>query len=315
MSSAPIVCFVYNRPAHTRRALQALSRCDGAEGSTLYIYSDGCRTDATQKDIEKIGEVRTLIRRLNWKGDVVIRESNYNKGLQTSITEGITEVIETHGKVIVMEDDILCGRHFLTYCNAALDRYENDEQVMHVNGYMFPHRQKSSDFFFSHYAMVWGWATWKRAWNRFSADAPLHLQRMKDRGTENEFDLYGAAGTLDMLKRQADGRLHTWDVLWYASIFNAKALCLTPGRSLTRNIGLDGSGAHFTSRLSRKQSRNIDWKPLVDTFPDVPHRIAENELPVIEAIRNWNRPRFRERVAGKLSLLWKEMFSSTKKSN
>lgn len=313
MSKAPVICFVYNRPEHTRRTLEALADCEGADDSTLYIFSDGARKDGSGSDTEKVEAVRKLIRSSRWKGELIIRESETNKGLQASITEGISEVVGKHGKVIVTEDDILCGRYFLTYCNAALEKYEHDENVMHINGFMFPHRQSSPDFFFSRYAMVWGWATWQRAWNRFSADASLHLQRLKETGSENEFDLYGAAGTMDMLTRQGDGRLQTWDILWYASVFRSNGYCLTPSRSLTRNIGLDGTGAHFTTRISRKQFDDIDWKPKTGSFPPANRIEDEQRLPVIEAIREWNRPRLKDRISGKLSLLWNQLFSAVKK--
>ncbi|MFM2136746.1 MAG: hypothetical protein RL021_2146 [Bacteroidota bacterium] len=315
MSKAPIICFVYNRPDHTRRTLEALAACEGADDSTLYIFSDGARDDSAGADTKKVDEVRKLIRSIRWKGELIIRESATNKGLQASITEGITQVIGKHGKVIVTEDDILCGKHFLSYCNAALEKYERDEDVMHINGYMFPHRQASPDFFLSRYAMVWGWATWQRAWNRFSADASLHLQRLKDNHSEKEFDMYGAAGTLEMLIQQADGRLRTWDILWYASIFNSNGYCLTPSRSLTRNIGLDGSGAHFTSRISRKQFRAIDRKPHFGKFPPVTSLQEEQHLPVIEALREWNRPRLKDRITGKLSILWNQLLQGGKKSS
>jgi len=38
---APIVLFVYNRPDHTRRTLEALASADLAAVSLLYVYADG----------------------------------------------------------------------------------------------------------------------------------------------------------------------------------------------------------------------------------------------------------------------------------
>ena len=40
MDTAPILLFVYNRPAHTRQALEALSRNTLAAASDVFVYSD-----------------------------------------------------------------------------------------------------------------------------------------------------------------------------------------------------------------------------------------------------------------------------------
>ena len=43
---APILLFVYNRPAHTRRLVESLLRNAEAAESTLFVYSDAPRDEA-----------------------------------------------------------------------------------------------------------------------------------------------------------------------------------------------------------------------------------------------------------------------------
>jgi hypothetical protein len=306
MAKAPVILFVYNRPEHTLRTLTALKACAGAADAELHVFSDGPKST---EDAIPVMQVRELVRSSKWCGKVVLHEETMNIGLQRAIIQGVTRIVNEYGRAIILEDDIVCGKHFLDYCNTALDRYETDEQVMHINGYMFPHKEEFPPAFFSRYAFVWGWATWKRAWDRLSEDAEGHLGKIRQDGTGGDFDRHGAAGTLGMLERQAAGTLRTWDVLWYASVFNAGGLCLTPGRSYTRNIGMDGTGANYSHVVKRSQERKIDRLPDLLPLPDLAGYSPSNELWIEQVLRKWNSPRFSERFYGKLRKWWNSLNS------
>jgi hypothetical protein len=112
-----------------------------------------------------------------------------------------------------------------------------------------------------------------------------------------------------MLQRQAAGTLRTWDVLWYASVFNEGGLCLTPGRSFTRNIGMDGTGANYSHVVKRSQERKIDRLPDQVPFPDPAAYSAANESWIEQVLRDWNSPRFSERLSGKLRKWWNSLNS------
>ena len=113
MSLAPIVLFVYNRPQHTLKTLEALMQNELAEMSELFIFCDGPKADATKQDQERINEVRELVKKKNWCKKVIIRESQVNKGLADSIVAGVTEIVNRYGKIIVLEDDIVTSKGFL----------------------------------------------------------------------------------------------------------------------------------------------------------------------------------------------------------
>ena len=53
MDTAPILLFVYNRPAHTRQALEALSRNTLAAASDVFVYSDAARSEADCAAVEE----------------------------------------------------------------------------------------------------------------------------------------------------------------------------------------------------------------------------------------------------------------------
>ena len=110
---APIVFFAYNRPNHTRKSLTALSENILAQDSKLYIFCDGIPKSTSQENIKNNNLVKKVIREKNWCGKVEIIESNYNKGLAKSVIEGVEEVLNKYGKIIVLEDDLITSTYFL----------------------------------------------------------------------------------------------------------------------------------------------------------------------------------------------------------
>lgn len=129
MELAPVVLFVYNRPKHALQTLQALANNDLADESTLYIFADGPKENASKPELDKIKEVRIIIKSTQWCEHVTIVERDKNKGLDNSIVDGITEIISKHGNIIVLEDDIVTAPGFLRFMNDNLLIYESSEEV------------------------------------------------------------------------------------------------------------------------------------------------------------------------------------------
>lgn len=241
-SLAPIILFVYNRPWHTEQTLNALSQNELADESVLYIYSDGQKENAKQEDLEKIQRVREMIRTKKWCKEVHIIESEENKGLADSIIDGVTEIVNKHGKIIVLEDDIVTSRGFLKYMNDALNLYENEERVMHISGYMFPVKARLPETFFYNATSSWGWATWKMSWNYLDTNTKYLYNTLKERNLFEKFDYKNRYGFLRQLSDNIDNKLSTWAIKWHTSVFLKNGLSLHPHQSLVNNIGHDSSG-------------------------------------------------------------------------
>ena len=177
MSLAPIVLFVYNRPQHTLKTLEALMQNELAEMSELFIFCDGPKADATKQDQVRINEVRELVKKKNWCKKVIIRESHANKGLADSIVAGVTEIVNRYGKIIVLEDDIVTSKGFLKYMNEALNLYEDEPKVMQISGFMVPSKVELDETGFFRCPASWGWGTWSLSWKRCSNTNPKDLLR------------------------------------------------------------------------------------------------------------------------------------------
>jgi hypothetical protein len=185
--------------------------------------------------------VRSLLRQKQWCGEVEIIESIENKGLAASICGGISTVLESFDRVIVLEDDLETSPGFLSYMNSSLEVYKEEDKVMQISGFMVKNRPLASPTGFLRVSTSWGWATWRRAWLKYRSDVEKLSKEVEKKG-KSEFDLDGYSFHFEELTRNMSGELNTWAVRWYASIFLNNGLCLYPKKSLVRNIGFDGTG-------------------------------------------------------------------------
>lgn len=258
---APIALFVYNRPEHTRRTLDALLRNPEAKDSDLFIFSDGPKNDEAAPTV---GRVRQELRRVSGVRSVSITERERNLGLAASVTDGVSRLCAKYGRAIVLEDDLLIAPGFLEFMNLALNRYADEERVMQISGYMYPGEFGGpGDTLFLPMISCWGWATWKRAWDRYDPTMAGYEVLRGDRVLRKRFDLGGAYDYFGMLKRQAAGEIDSWGIRWHLSVFMHNGLVLYPAKSMVRNIGVDGSGTHSGSAaLQRKLSAEPEPAPI-----------------------------------------------------
>jgi hypothetical protein len=291
---APIALFVYARPDHTRRTIEALARNRLAGESELIVFSDAPRRPDIAPSVET---VRSFVRTVDGFKTVRIVERKSNLGLALSIIGGVSNVCDTHGRVIVLEDDLVTSSTFLSYMNDALDMYADASRVAAVSAYHPPFEAQLPETFFQRDAECWGWATWKRAWAKFNPDGEKLLSDLRRLGLLRLFDQDDTYPYARMLEDQIAGRNDSWAVRWRATVILNDMLSLYPRYSLTQNIGLDGSGTHggILNALSEKVS---DLPVCVKPMP-----LEHSEVAFQEFVRFNKRSLnngFRRRLARKL---------------
>lgn len=238
---APITLFTYARPEHTRRTVESLLQNIGANEYDLIVYSDAARSLDKAQDV---AEVRAYLQTIVGFRSVTIIHRLKNYGLSKSIIHGVTEVLMNHRGIIVLEDDMVTSPHFLTYMSQSLNKYENDDRVISVHGYIYPVKVDLPETFFLRGADCWGWATWQRGWVMFNPDGQYLLDELRRKNITNQFNFQGAYNYTQMLEDQINGKNDSWAIRWHASAFLANKLTLYPGKSLVHNIGNDSSGTH-----------------------------------------------------------------------
>ncbi len=262
---APIVLFVYNRIEHTKRTVEALLKNDLASESELYIYSDGPKEGAQ----DKVDGVREYIRTIKGFKNVYIHEHEKNWGLADSIIAGVTEVIQIHGKIIVLEDDLVCAKGFLCFMNEALDKYKSEKKVFSITGYSFFSSVDSEnipDTYFLSLTSSWSWATWKDRWQYFDGKATGYMQMRWNHRLRKAFNYDDSYNYYSMIRNQMKksgwiakllGKTKTdsWAIRWYWSVFRLGGVTLYPRKSFIINEGFDGSGTHCNNVMGEQFSR------------------------------------------------------------
>jgi hypothetical protein len=256
---APVALFVYRRLDHVKATVQALRQNIGAELTDLHIFSDGPKDRASEDTINGFRSVKVI-------------ERPKNRGLAASIISGVSDVLNSHSTVIVVEDDLITSPYFLTYMNDGLRHYVDDSRVVSIHGYVYPVTEPLPETFFLRGADCWGWATWRRGWKVFNPDGQALLDSLESQKLMKEFDFDGAFKFSEMLRNQIQGLNDSWAIRWYASAFLSGGLTLYPGHSLVNNVGIDGSGTHC--------AKTGEYDVLVSSKPIVVGGIAVEDSQV-----------------------------------
>jgi len=246
---APICLFTYNRLYETKQTVEALKKNHLASKSELFIFSDG------SKDVdvaEKVNQVRQYIKTISGFKSVTIYESPINKGLANSIISGVTQIIEKHGKVIVMEDDLISSPNFLNFMSQALDFYADNPKIHSISGYTLnlPSLQKyDKDFYLGYRASSWGWGTWSNKWNATDWEVKEYKKLKKNPINQLKF-MRGGSDMPRMLKKQMNGKIDSWAIRWCFDQFIKNQLTVFPSKSKLMNIGI-GKNATHTKKAKR----------------------------------------------------------------
>jgi GT2 family glycosyltransferase len=239
--------------------------------------------------------------------DLRLVERDRNVGLARSVVEGVTQVCDSHGRAIVVEDDLVLSTTFLAYMNEALERFRDDERILHVGGYMFPVELGCPhDSVFLPFTSSWGWGTWSRAWRHYDPTASAYAALERDRAARRRFDLDGSKAFFEMLRAARAGRLDSWGIRWYLSVFARGGLSIYPRRSLVRNEGFGEDATHTKSASCICRAEESDF--VVRTFPGAPTvdaealrriaRLFRSEVPLEKRLRaRWRE--FRHRLLGR----------------
>jgi hypothetical protein len=277
--TSPIAIFIYRRPDHLRRMLETLIACEGFEQSPIFVFGDGPKTP---EQAAAVDETRAVARAmLGERAEYRFQESN--RGLANSVIAGVSELTERFGRVIVIEDDLLLAPQFLSFINGALDHYQDDEQVMHVSGFMFdvPELRERNEAVVLPFCNSWGWGTWRRAWSHFDSTASAWQSIRNNLDDRRRFDLDGYYDFSEMMERQFLGMSDSWFIRWYLSVFHANGLSIYPPVSLVANVGFDGSGTHGRGILRRPLPKFLRKSNYPIVFP--PSVCIERDLDSLKS--------------------------------
>ncbi len=259
-----VVFIIFNRPDTTARVFDEIAR---ARPQTLLVIADGPR-HGQPLDAEKCAAARAVIDRVDWKCEVLKDYSEANLGCGLRPATGLRWAFRQVEEAIILEDDCLPHPTFFRFCEELLERYRNDERVMHISGNNFlPDKRQSASYFFSRYCLSWGWASWRRAFQCFDWEMKL-WSRLRDTSWLSDTLREPVAvehwrAVFDRVLGQA--AKDVWDFQWLFAIWARQGLAALPGVNLVSNIGFGKDATHtkgMEHRLANLPQREMLF-PLV----------------------------------------------------
>ena len=250
MFKTPILFLIFNRPDLTKQVFDKIREIKPLQ---LFIAADGPRTDRPG-DQELCRKTREIIGLIDWKCDVKTLFRDENLGCGLAVSESITWFFEYVEDGIILEDDCLPSISFFTYCSVLLDRYRFNDKIMHIGGdnFQLGRMVQKGGYYYSSLTHVWGWATWKRAWNKYD----YRMKDYTDLGMSSNLNkIFRNRGVsnywLDILNNTRNGYINTWDYQWQFTLWHYGGVSIVPKNNLVSNIGFSADATHTTEVSSR----------------------------------------------------------------
>lgn len=287
----PIVVFAYNRRKVLETMISSLKKNAEAPNSDLFVFIDGPKI-GNDDDKNRVYEVRDFVRSISGFKTIDIRISDENKGLASSIIEGVSEIINEYGAAIVVEDDLVVQPNFLKFMNEGLRVYENNKDVWSICAYSDKIKVPKNyeyDAYFCPRSSPWGWGTWANRWN--SVDWSFNnweVWKLK----KKEFNKWGGSDCFSMLESCKNGLNQSWAIRFRFNQFLQNKLSLFPVKSLVKNDGFDGSGTNcrkysrFKCELMNPERKRFHLPTTIEINKSIRRQAMRyNSIP----IRIWSR--------------------------
>ncbi|MCL2334147.1 MAG: hypothetical protein FWC52_05105 [Candidatus Methanoplasma sp.] len=250
MTIAPVMLFTYSRPEHTRSVLNALEKNDMADKTPIYAYTCGPKNDEHAAGVYETQKVLKEFLNNSRFLSFEIVDAGKHLPLGTAMIEAVSNVVSKHGKVIVVEDDVVTSKDFLRFMNDCLNYYEKDPSVFTVCGYSpdVPEiRAMDKDVYIIQRVCPWGWGIWKDRWDSYDPEIRTYIQNILDRNYRRMLVRWTAdlPLTLDARLYEKGSMERDWEQPLGFCQFKNKMNTICPKISKVKNIGFDGSGTHF----------------------------------------------------------------------
>jgi hypothetical protein len=302
MLITPILLITFNRPILTKKVFEKIRE---AKPCKLYIAIDGPREN-NKFDHKKIYQVNKIFENIDWDCKVFFLKRDVNLGCKIAVSGAIDWFFNNENKGIILEDDCLPNSDFFIYCQQLLSHYEDNNEIQMITGDNFQDGLVRGDgsYYFSKLTHVWGWATWKRAWNNYDINMSFWPNF---RNSEEFKKIFNSNSAQRYFKKIFDevynNKIDTWDYQWTASMWYNKGLCISPKNNLVKNIGFGPDATHTKILTSRIQSQ-IDEKILPLIHPSSIKRNYEADEYIFLNVFGGSQMSLVKRILRKLKTLF-----------
>ena len=269
----PVLFLIFNRPDLTQQVFEAIRQ---RQPRQLFVAADGGRPHVVGEKERCELTRQFVLDHVDWECEVKTLLRDENLGCKRAVSSAISWFFEHVESGIILEDDCLPDPSFFTFCSDLLRRYQDDTEVMHIgcNNFQAGRNRGEGAWYFSKYPHIWGWATWRRAWNAYDISmAKLDEFLASDRRRALWKDPREASHWTHVLKSVRDGKIDTWDYQWTFAMWNHGGKAALPQVNLVSNIGFRSDGTHTVDAAAK-----LAFVPIHDAGAlEAPSNEARNE--------------------------------------
>lgn len=240
-----ILFLIFNRPDTTQRVLDEIRR---AKPAKLFVAADGPRKN-NEGEAERCRAVRDIINQVDWDCEVYKNYSDVNLGCKIRVSSGLDWFFENVEEGIILEDDCLPSQSFFWFCHELLKHYRNDTRVMHIDGnnFQFGIQRGNASYYFSKYNLIWGWASWRRAWKFYDVNVKSFESFEKENQIRSIFRTkHEQKYWMKIFRAAYHNKINSWDYQWVYSTMIASGISIHPNVNLVQNIGFGFHATHTT---------------------------------------------------------------------
>jgi hypothetical protein len=233
MLNTPVGFFIFNRPDLTEIVFDRIRQ---AQPKKLFVIADGPRSS---EDVEKCQKTRAVINKVDWECEILTNFSEENLGSTMRLSSGVDWIFSESEEAIILEDDCLPTSSFFNFCQTLLSYYRHDERVMHISGNNFQLGQSRTtySYYFSKYNHIWGWASWRRAWQHFDLYMKTWAAFKQDIIHAACIDPYERKYWTTIFDRCLPLDNLNWDYAWLYTCWSQGGLSILPNSNLVSNLG------------------------------------------------------------------------------
>lgn len=241
----PVALIIFNRPYTTKKVFAEIAR---ARPQKLLIIADGPRFNHPE-DARKCADVRAIVNDVDWDCEVLTSYSDINMGCKLRVSSGLDWVFNMVEEAIILEDDCVPHPTFFRFCEEMLDKYRHDDRIAMVSGdnFQFGKKRTEHSYYFSRYTHIWGWASWRRAWEKYDVDMKTWPESHDDELLHKWLgDKKAIRYWEKIFEKVYKGKIDTWDYQWLFACWVQGALTILPNVNLVSNIGFTPEATHAT---------------------------------------------------------------------
>ena len=249
-STPPVLFLLFNRPDLAERVFAEIRK---AAPPRLYIAVDGPR-EGRPEEARAVEQCRALKDAVDWTCEVKTLFQETNLGCGRGVRTGIDWFFENEESGIILEDDCKPHPDFFEFCSVMLEKYRDDTRVFSVAGFCeLPVTAfQGASYEFSVYNLIWGWASWRRAWRSQNFSNQELLDALESDWLEYQLHSpYAVQYWRREMRGALAGQIDTWDYQWRLSIWMNSGLSIIPSVNLVQNIGFDERATHTSNEDAR----------------------------------------------------------------